>query len=61
MADPHEIIWAAAGTDDQWTRFIALTQRVVGMAPSEAEAERVIFVQRALVNIYGTTFSQAVF
>jgi hypothetical protein len=61
IGDPPEIMWAIAATDERWTTFATLAQRVVGITPSEAEVERVISIQRDLVGTHGTRFSQDVF
>jgi hypothetical protein len=61
IGDPPELMWAFAGTDERWTTFAALAQRIVGMTPSEAEVERIISIQRDLVGTHGTRFGQGVF
>jgi hypothetical protein len=34
---------AIVRTDDRWTRFAALAPRVVGITPSEADVEQIIY------------------
>jgi hypothetical protein len=56
MGDPPEIMWAIAGTDERWTEFAALAQRVVGMTPSEVEGERMISIQWDLMGTHRARF-----
>jgi hypothetical protein len=61
MADSPGIMCIIAGTDERWTEFATLVQRVVGTIPSDGEVERVISIQRDFIGTQGTGFNQEVF